>query len=66
MSSIADRFTYHEIDEEQSDKMELVREKFIELAELIERECPISREKSLAITELEKASFWANASIARY
>lgn len=66
MSSIADRFTYHEIDEEQSDKMDLVREKFIELAELIERECPISREKSLAITELEKSSFWANASIARY
>jgi len=35
------------------------------LAELMDDECPESREKSLAFTKLEEAIFWANASIAR-
>ena len=36
-----------------------------ELAYLIDDLCPKSREKSLAITKIEEAMMWANASIAR-
>lgn len=60
------RFKYHKANEEQIDKMELIRELFIELANLIDDECPVSREKALALTNLETASFYANASIVRY
>jgi len=60
------RFKYHKATEEQIDKMELIRELFIELANLIDDECPVSREKALALTNLETASFYANASIVRY
>jgi hypothetical protein len=35
------------------------------MATIIENTCPESREKSLAITNLEQAVMWANASIAR-
>lgn len=34
-------------------------------AELINDDCPPSREKSIAITKLEEAVMWANAAIAR-
>lgn len=60
------RFEYHKANEEQIDKMKLIRELFIELANLIDDECPVSREKALALTNLETASFYANASIVRY
>jgi hypothetical protein len=36
-----------------------------ELANYINENCPDSREKSLALTKLEEAVMWANASIAR-
>lgn len=45
--------------------IEALREDFIELAESIEDVCPESRERSLAITNLEQALMWAVASIAR-
>lgn len=59
------RFKYHEADPEKVEKMENLRKNFRELAELINELCPDSREKSLSITNLEEAQFWANASIAR-
>jgi hypothetical protein len=36
-----------------------------QLAHAINDACPDSREKSLAITKIEEAMFWANAAIAR-
>ena len=42
-----------------------IRDKAKDLAYLIEEFCPDSREKSLAITNLEQFVMWANASIAR-
>lgn len=58
-------FKYHSPKEGQPEKYTAIREKAKELAYLIDESCPNSREKSLAITKIEEASMWANASIAR-
>lgn len=58
-------FKYHSPKDDQTKRYEQLREKAKELACLIDKLCPDSREKSLAFTNLEQASMWANASIAR-
>jgi len=58
-------FMYHSPKEDQQVRYVHLREEAKALAFTIERACPQSREKSLAITNLEQAIFWANASIAR-
>lgn len=58
-------YTYHAPKENQQERYEKIRAKARELAELVEENCPDSREKSLANTKLEEAVMWANASIAR-
>lgn len=62
---IENNFKYHWPKEGQPEKYTEIREKAKELAYLIDQECPNSREKSVALTELETAVMWANASIAR-
>ncbi|MFJ7700010.1 hypothetical protein [Lysinibacillus fusiformis] len=62
---IENNFKYHSPKEGQQEKYEAIREKAKELAYLIEHECPNSREKSVAMTNLETTVMWANASIAR-
>jgi len=59
------RFTYHAPKPGQPEIYKKLRDNAKWLAEIINELCPESREKSLAITKLEEASFWANASIAR-
>ena len=59
------RFTYHAPKEGQPEKYTALRDKAKELAALVVELCPDSRERSLAITKIEEASMWANASIAR-
>jgi hypothetical protein len=59
------RFKYHAPKLGQPEKYTAIREKAKELAEMINALCPESREKSLAVTNLEECSMWANASIAR-
>lgn len=63
--AIENNFKYHSPKEGQPEKYEKLREKAKELAYLIEETCPNSREKSIAMTQLETAVMWANASIAR-
>lgn len=58
-------FTYHAPKDGQPAKYQAIRDKAKELALLIDDLCPDSREKSVAITNLEQAVMWANASIAR-
>ena len=58
-------FTYHAPKEGQPAKYVSLRDKAKEIAYLLDELCPNSREKSLAVTKLEEAVFWANASIAR-
>jgi hypothetical protein len=57
-------FTYHKPKGDQPVRYEALRSKAKELARLINESCPESREKSLAITNLQQAIMWANASIA--
>ena len=62
---IENNFKYHTPKEGQPEKYTNIREKAKELAYLIQEVVPDSREKSLAFTKLEEATFWANAGIAR-
>jgi hypothetical protein len=59
------RFSYHPPMGDQAARYENLRSYGRELAIHINTLCPESREKSLAITALEEAIMWANASIAR-
>jgi len=58
-------FTYHAPKAGQPQKYEQIRNKAKELALLITDLAPDSRERSLALTNLEQSSMWANAAIAR-
>ena len=62
---IENDFTYHSPTAEMQPKFAAIREKAKELAMLIVDVCPASREQSVALTELETAVMFANASIAR-
>lgn len=62
---IDNNFMYHPPKPGQPEKYEALRGKAKELAEMINALCPVGHEQSLAMTNLEQAIFWANASIAR-
>lgn len=59
------RFTYHPPKEEQPGRYAALRGYALDFALMIDTECPDSREKSLALTNLEQVVMWANAAIAR-
>lgn len=63
---INNRFTYHPLKPGQPDIYQDLRDEAKKLAYQINDKCPESREKSLAVTKLEEAIMWANASIARH
>ena len=65
MTEIETRFTYNRPQETQSERYAMLGDKAKEFAVMINITCPESREKSLAITSLEQAVMWSNASIAR-
>lgn len=62
---IENNFMYHSPKPGQPEKYHALREKAKELAYLIAELVPAGREQSLAMTNLEQATFWANAGIAR-
>lgn len=62
---LSNNFTYHAPKPDQLPRYEQLRFETKTLAELFARLCPASRELSLALTKLEEAVMWANASIAR-
>lgn len=59
------RFTYHKPKIGQPEMYTELRETALMLALKIDKMCPESREKSLAITRLEECIMWSNAAIAR-
>lgn len=65
LSDLTKRFTYHPPKEDQPERYVLIRQNILEIAVGICQSCPESRERSLALTHLEEAVFWANAAIAR-
>ncbi len=58
-------FTYHPPKGTQADRYGEIRTKAKEFAELIFNHCPDSRERSAALTKIDEAVFFSNASIAR-
>lgn len=62
---LANRFTYHPPKPGQADKYTCLRGAAYDLAKLVERLTPASREQAIALTKIEEAVFWANAAIAR-
>ena len=62
---IKNRFTYHAPKQDQISRYGEIRANAKIFAELIDKDCPDSREKSLALTKLDEVVMWANASIAR-
>lgn len=62
---IENRFTYHSPKPGQPEIYSMLRDQAKDLAYNILLNCPESQERSLAITKLEEAIMWANASIAR-
>lgn len=62
---IDNTFTYHPPFGTQPDRYTNIRNAAKALAIQISQYCPDSREKSLAMTNLEQSVMWANASIAR-
>ncbi len=57
-------FTYHPPKKDQIPRYEQLRTTAKDFAKLIIMNCPDSRERSLAITNLQQSVMWANASIA--
>ncbi len=57
-------FTYHRPFGSQPQRYEILRAQARAIASYIDKSCPDSREKSLALTNLQQAIMWANASIA--
>lgn len=66
LEDLRNRFLYHSPDERAQSRHEDVRTYFLTFAENISRYLPGSREKSLFLTSLEEAGFWAHAAIARH
>jgi hypothetical protein len=58
-------FSYHAPKEDQIPRYNDIREMAHAFALSLLQNCPPSRERSLALTNLEQAVMWANASIAR-
>lgn len=65
MDRIKNDFTYHPPFGNQISRYSHIRNTIKQAAEAVVLFCPESRERSLAITKLEEAVMWANASIAR-
>ena len=61
----AKNFQYYAPKPGQADVYEELRNEARKLADKIAGCCPRSRERTLAVTKIEEAVMWANASIAR-
>ena len=66
VAEIEKRFTHHvPVEQQVRETHDAIRNDFKEFALLLAEHMPESREKSLAFTALEEASFWAHAAVAR-
>lgn len=65
VEEIENRFSYHRPTEDQLPKYEKIRDKGKEMALLLIKLCPDSRELSTALTKLDEVVMHSNAAIAR-
>lgn len=65
VKKIKNAFTYHSPSQGQAGKYDDIRELGLNFALYIMAKCPDSYEAKNAITKIEEAVMWANASIAR-
>lgn len=65
-AEIVKRFYSNVLNEDAQQRYLNVCEEFAAMASYLERTLTDSREKSLALTKLEEAKFWASAAIARH
>lgn len=63
--TIDNNFSYHAPTDKDVKHYEKIRSEAKRLCNIVNKICPDSREKSIAITKLEEVVMWANASIAR-
>lgn len=59
------RFSAHAVDADGASCLEAVRAAGRAMALAVLQTAPVGRERSLALTKIEEAVFWANAGIAR-
>ena len=60
-----DRAKYTDVNDEQKNRIDDIRNMFSDVYDFIENNCKLSRETSLALTKLEEAQFWAIKGITR-
>lgn len=61
---MSETFKHHDLDAMQKSHSNVIRQQAEMLETAIKAFCPVSRETSLAMTNLEQAVMWANKSIA--
>jgi hypothetical protein len=66
LKRIENDFSYHPPKDNQYERYEQIRDKAKKFAKFLVESCPESRELSLALTHMEQAIFYSNASIARH
>ena len=57
-------FTYHKPFGNQPERYQRLRDKAKELGQMIQNDCPDSRERAVALTNLQQTIMWAYAAIA--
>lgn len=65
VKDLTNRFNYHKPDAQAMERHQDIRDAVYELAVDLMSTIPDSRERQLALINLEQAMFWANAAIAR-
>lgn len=67
VDELINRFRYHPaVKQDTKDSHEKIRKLCLDLALELNVQLADSREKSLAMTNLEEVMFWGNAGVARY
>lgn len=62
-SRVDKTFAYHKPGNTGVERIQRIREAYSDLKRAIEAQCPPSRERSVAITELETSAMWATKAI---